>query len=302
MGKIFDKSLAPSEGVYDGKTLDPREIRINAEFNGRHDLPAIDDLLSEFPIIGQLFPVLITKDDDGAPVLLDGHRRWRAAIELTNQKKGPYDGVFKLKCQYFKGSPTECFIATVKANSSRAESLPIDDGFNISKLHHRFAMSHEDIALKVYGRKLTDGSPDVKWVQEREALSDLAAEAAEAVTGGRVKPSAVLELAKLSKTAQRNLIKSTNGTITAAIIKRSVNPNGSGTAASAAALTKNGSDPLTVAEFRNSGNTERKIRNVADFRKLVEEYLEMDIPERIKGFTCENAVRKILSDLLDELK
>lgn len=303
MGKIFDKALAPSEGVYDGKTLDPREIRINAEFNGRHDLPAIDDLLSEFPTIGQLFPVLITKDDDGAPVLLDGHRRWRAAIELTNQKKGPYNGVFKLKCQYFKGTPTECFIATVKANSSRAESLPIDDGYNISKLHHRFAMSYEDIALEVYGRKLTDGSPDVKWVQEREALSDLAAEAAEAVTGGRVKPSAVLELAKMSKTAQRNLLKSTEGKITAAIIKRATaSANGTASVASVATSgTGTTSDASSDAPRAGKSQTAGKWSNATVCAKL-QEWIDLDLPPHIARMDAENAIRTVLGQIQNEIQ
>jgi hypothetical protein len=300
MGKIFDKTLAPSESVYDGKMLDPREIRINAEFNGRHELPAIDDLLSEFPTIGQLFPVLITKDDDGAPVLLDGHRRYRAAIELTRLKKGPHQdangnsGVFKLKCQYFKGTPSECFIATVKANSSRAESLPIDDGYNVSKLHNTFGMSYEDIAVQVYGRKLTDGSPDVKWVQEREALSDLAAEAAEAVSGGRVKPSAVLELSKLSKTAQRSLLKSTEGKITAAVIKRASAPpasvNGTGTTSDASAdAPRAGKPPKTAWDKK------------AVCAKL-QEWIDMDLPLHIARMDAENAIRTVLAQIQEEIQ
>lgn len=294
MGKIFDKTLAPSESVYDGKMLDPREIRINAEFNGRHELPPIDDLLSEFPTIGQLFPVLITKDDDGAPVLLDGHRRYRAAIELTRLKKGPHtdaagnSGVFKLKCQYFKGSPSECFIATVKANSSRAESLPIDDGYNISKLHNAFGMTYEDIAVQVYGRKLTDGSPDVKWVQEREALSDLAAEAADAVTGGRVKPSAVMALAALSKTAQRSLLKSTEGKITAALVKRAAAPQPSETTADA-----------SVSPPRSSKATKWDKTTVC---AKIQEWIDMDLPPHIAKMDAENAIRTVLAQIQEEIQ
>lgn len=293
MGKIFDKELAPSESVYDGKMLDPREIRINAEFNGRHELPAIDDLLSEFPTIGQLFPVLITKDDDGAPLLLDGHRRWRAAIELTRLRKGPHEdiqgkGLFKLKCQYFKGSPTECFVATIKANASRAESTPLDDGYNISRLIHTFGMSHEDIALKVYGRKLTDGSPDVKWIQEREALSNLAAEAADAVSGGRVKPSAVMELAKLSKNAQRSLLKSTEGKITTALVKRAAHPNGTGTT----------SEPKTDAlrAWKPSKMT------TPAFCAILQRYIDSDLPPHIAKMDAENAIRTVLGQIQDEIQ
>lgn len=290
MGKIFDKTLAPSESVYDGKMLDPREIRINEEFNGRHELPPIEDLLSEFPTIGQLFPVLITKDDEGAPVLLDGHRRWRAAIELTRLRKGPFDdakgkGLFKLKCQYFKGTPTECFIATIKANASRAESLPIDDGYNISRLLLRFEMSYEEIAVKVYGRTLADGTPDVKWVKEREALSELAAEAAEAVAGGKVKPSAVLELAKLSKNAQRQLLKSTEGKITTAVVKRAATPQ----------PTKITTDAAPARPAKQKWDKKAICAKIQD-------WIDLKLPPHIARMDAENAIRTVLAQIQEEIE
>lgn len=289
MGKIFNRELAPSEAVYDGKMLDPREIRIDAELNGRHECPPIDDLVADFlnPAIGQIQPVLITKDDDGAPLLKAGNRRWRAAMEVTRLKQGPYEGVFRLKCQYVKGSPLECFVLTIKENLGRVEALPIDDGYNISRLRVNFGMSHEDIALKVYGRKLTDGSPDVKWVKDREALSDLAAEAAEAVTGGRVKPSAVLELAKLSKTAQRALLKSTEGKITTAVIKRATAP------------TPQSDNIQTIAAApakRKQGKTA-----ICDACEVIDRYIGMELPKGILDMSVQSAVRQVLRQLSDDI-
>lgn len=305
MGKIFDRELAPSETVYDGKLLDPRHIRINPELNGRHEEPTTDDLEEDFlnPSIGQLAPVLITKDDDNAPLLLAGHRRWRAAMKITLAGKGPYAGVFKLRCQYYKGSPLECFILTVKENTSRRETLPIDDGYNVSRLRNNFGMSYEDIAMKVYSRILADGSPDVKWVQEREALSDLAAEAAEAVTGGRVKPSAVLELAKMSKTAQRNLLKSTEGKITAAIIKRAT-ASANGTAPSTPAATSGTgttSDAPSDAPRAGKSQTGGKWSNVTVCAKL-QEWIDMNLPPHIARMDAENAIRTVLGQIQNEIQ
>lgn len=292
MAKIFDKTLTPSESVYDGRLLDPREIRVNPELNGRHEEPGIEDLLEDFmnPAIGQLSPILITKDDDNAPLLLAGNRRWRAALKLTLESKGPHDdangrkGVFKLKCQYFKGTPLECFMTTIKENISRKESLPIDDGYNISRLVNNFGMSHADIAIKIYGRMLADGSPDLKWVEDRQALSELASEAADAVTGGRVKPSAVLALAKLSKTAQRHLLKSTEGKITTAVIKR------------AAAPAPQSDTPETPAKSPRPGKWD-----LMAFRKLVESHLSNGVPDHVKKKSCDDILREVLGSILDAL-
>lgn len=225
MPDVFDKEQVPSFKRADSYMLDPREIVIKPEYNGRHILPPIDDLLEEFPKIGQHTPVLITKED-GFPVLLAGHRRWRAAIELTKQKAGVHEGgVFKLKCSYFKGTPVECFVLTVSENASREAAQPIDDGYNICKLRN-FGLEDEDIALRIYRKFTTDKKPDVKWIQERAALVDLAEEAMEALNSGRLKPNAAAVLATLSKQAQRDKINAVpeGKKITAASIKEPKEP------------------------------------------------------------------------------
>lgn len=287
--KVFDKSLAPSASNFDGFMIDPREIVIREEFNGRHDEPDCEDLIADFldPKIGQNTPVIITKDD-GAPVLVAGHRRWRAAMHITKKKAGPFDGVFKLKCTYFRGTPIECFILTVKENRNRKEPKPIDDGYNISKFRN-FGMSDEEIATRVYGVQTLDGKPDVKWVEERAALVDLTPEAQEAVAQGRVKPSAVSALAKLRKQAQRDLVKDRDAKITTAAIKRAAAPSVNGTEAAHAATLPTPSAPP-------------KKWTKKEFVELIDLYLESDIPARIKGMGCENAVRVILGEMRDEVE
>ncbi len=291
MPDLFTKEQAPSYKRVDIHMLDPREITILPEFNGRRHLPPIDELLREFPDpkIGQLVNCIITKRE-GVPVLLAGHRRWRAALQLTEEKKGPHgDGVFKLRCSNFQGSELDCFMVTLKENM-RAGTDPEEDGDNIARLIHNFSLTEEEIAVRVYTKLTLDGKPDVKWVRDRMAMAALTPEAIAALRSGQIKPNAALALAKLSAKVQRDRLKS-GERITAASLKKM-----STTAATAAASNTNASEPPP-----EQAQPERVIRTKSDFRRLIEEYIEMDIPSRITGMSCENGVRAVLGDILKDL-
>ena len=276
----FDAPSATNGSMY---LIDPREIQIREEYNGRHEEPSVDDLIEDFlnPSMGQLEPVLLTKDDDRAPVLIAGHRRYRAAIEVTSRKKGPFDGVFKLKCVYFRGSPIECFMMTVRENLNRKEISPTCDGWNILKFRN-FGMSDADIAIKVYGRKTVDGKPDVRWIEDRAAMADLTPEAAEAVSSGRVKPSAVVALAKMKKQAQRDLVKDNAAKITTAVIKRAEAP----------------APPLSTGTAPPKPPAPRKWTEQA-FRNLVDKFMMDELPPRLCGKPCDVAIRTVLREILE---
>ena len=206
--------------------MDPREITVKPELNGRHELPEIDDIVAGFMEIGQTTPVLIGKDG-GRPVLYAGHRRWRAALEITKKKllpkteKNP-DQVFKLKCTYFEGDEKTAFLATISENHDRKSATEIDDAHNIVKLR-RWEYSDEEIA-GVY-RKKVDGKPDISWVAKTASLVSLCDEAVQAMKDGRIKPSAAVEIAKLAKAAQKERL-ATPGKITASAVKASMKSSG----------------------------------------------------------------------------
>ena len=282
--KVFSKDLAPSASNSDMFLIDPREVLIREEYNGRHEEPDCDDLIADFldPKIGQNTPVIITKDD-GRPVLIAGHRRWRAAMHVTKQKQGPFGGVFKVKCVYFRGTPLECFILTVKENRNRKEPKPIDDGYNISKFKN-FGLSDEEIA-KIYGVQTLDGKPDTKWIEDRAALVDLTPEAQEAVAAGRVKPSAVSALAKLRKQAQKDLLKDKEVKITTAAIKRAAAPQPS----------------ATTSEAYPTPPAKRKWDKKA-FLEVLRRFSDATLPPHIAKMSPENAIREVLSQILDEIE
>jgi ParB-like chromosome segregation protein Spo0J len=209
--------------------IDPRHLKLDPVLNGRVELPDVTKFEADFrnPKIGQIQPITVRKKSDGYAYIVDGVSRWRAALNVTKEKGGTFDdGVFMLRCRYFVGSDSDCFIATIKANI-RNEPKPEDDAHNISILIHNFSMEEEDVAGRIYGRYTIDNKPDVKWLRDRLALCDLTPEGIEALKSGRLKPKAAVQLAKLAKDEQKALLKRQKDAPT---IKASVPSESNGTA------------------------------------------------------------------------
>lgn len=274
---------APSTQRINIYLIDPREIRVKPELNGRHELPDIDDIVKGFLEIGQTTPVLIGKDGQ-MPVLYAGHRRWRAALEITKKKllpateKNP-DQVFRLRCTYFEGDEKTAFLATISENHDRKNATEVDDAYNIVKLR-RWSYSDEEIA-GVYRKSLPDGKPDVLWVSRRASLIDLCDEAVEALKSGRMKPTAAVAIAKLAKDAQRERITSATTTGAKFITAKPA----------AAASTTNGTAPKPKP---STSNTEAI--------RIIEEYLESPYENQVSAMDPDNAVRFALGEVLSRLK
>lgn len=284
MPDLFDKEQYPDYKRVDVHMLDPRSIKILPEFNGRKNLPPIDDLLRDFLKVGQLVNCIITKRD-GEPVLLAGHRRWRAALKLSEEKKGPHGaGVFKLRCSSYLGTPMECFKVTLKENI-RQPTEPEDDGYNMMKLATNFDMSEEDIAV-FFERYTADGKPDVKFVQERMALASLAPESLSALKAGIVKPSAAVALAKLSQKVQRDKLKrlAEGEKLTVASLKRDATP-------------VEDAEPTDAPPRKPSLHKP----TLAHVKAMIQTAIDDGVTVEISKMSVENAVREVLGGLLDAL-
>jgi ParB-like chromosome segregation protein Spo0J len=170
--------------------IPPENIRVNPEYNGRHEVIDIEPIISSFLQYGQLQPILIGSDG-GIPVVRDGNTRWRVAMEINKRNLVP--GGFKLRCVYLKGDAKLGFLATIQANKFRNDPTPISDAHNIATME-RWGKSHAEIA-DIYGES-------VEWVKGRLALLNLSEEAADAFREGRFDTPAALEIAKLSRENQ----------------------------------------------------------------------------------------------------
>lgn len=244
----------------------PEDIQIRPDFNGRHEAPDIEWLITSLIKKGQTTPILIG-NDGGEPWLKAGHSRWRAAIEINKRKLTP--NPFKLRCVYHKGDDLQSFLATISENHDRTPTSAIDDAYNIATLE-RYNMTLEEIARDVYRQ-------EVKWVKDRLALIELCKEGQTAVMAGTIKPNAAVVLAKLSKVAQKERIAS-GVPLTAASIRKSTAP------------------AVTVPRIGKA--------NLADVKTIIAQYVEDgSLPEGVSvdGLRTRDALHVVLSAILDRI-
>lgn len=184
----------------------PEDLVILPELSGRHENTDIEELAADIDKNGQDTPALIRKDDEGRPVLVAGHRRYRA-ICLLNERYP--DNRRPLICRHKFLNDVEAFQATIRENRFRRDVSPIDDATNINILKSRFGLSDEDIAA-IYFPEAKGGKMQadaVLFVKQRAALIELDPTAAQAVRDGRVKITAAIALSKLTKVQQRKKVE-----------------------------------------------------------------------------------------------
>jgi len=178
--------------------IDPALIVVKPQLNGRVELPDITWLVESMVALGQRVPVEI-RNEGGKPVLVSGHSRWRAAVEIN--KKKLTEGKFLLRCVYSRCNEQEGFIANLHENLVRSAPTPLDDAYNIRRLES-WGRSLEEIA-EIYRKRNAKGEPDVRWVKGRLALISLGQEGRAALKEGRLKVTAAQAIAKLSEEQQR---------------------------------------------------------------------------------------------------
>lgn len=201
----------------------PEEILLDPELNGRKDLPDIEGLAADIEKNGQDQPVVCRKDDHGNPVLVFGHRRYRAIV-LINERNP--SGRRKINFIYKRMNETEAFTAAIRENRFRKEVSDPDHAHNMEILQRRFNMTEEDIARIYFPEAANEKElkAALRWVKDRLALVELSPEAEQAVRAGRVKGiSAAKGLAKLSRDQQKKRLEK-QGNITAADVSKRKKP------------------------------------------------------------------------------
>jgi len=193
----------------------PENILIDPELNGRVDTTEVETLAADIEANGQHTPCKIRKNDKGQPVLVFGHRRWRA-VKLINQRRAKEGKtLIRLECAYDTLTDEQAFHAAITENRFRKENTPMDDCHNIGVWQKRFKKSMEEIA-EIYfpeATKADEKATALKRVKDRAALVELAPEAAIAVRKGEVKVTAAVQLSRLSKDKQKEVIEASKATV-----------------------------------------------------------------------------------------
>jgi ParB-like chromosome segregation protein Spo0J len=193
----------------------PENIKIDPELNGRIDDTDITDLAADIEKNGQHSPVKIRKNAAGQPLLVFGHRRWRAVLAINERRRKAGEGLLRLECSYEALTDEEAFHEAITENRFRKDATPMDDCNNISIWKTRFKKSVDEIAAIYFPEAHTADAKAtaLKWVTDRASLVELVPEAQAAVREGGTKITAAVKLARLAPDHQKAVIAETKNTV-----------------------------------------------------------------------------------------
>ncbi len=193
-----------------GYVVAPENVILKPELNGRFEDTDVTELAEDIKNRpeGQLIPALCSKSPEGFPVLVAGHRRYRAII-LINKDIKDASKRYKLKFNYAKvANDEEALDLTVAENRNRTDVNPMDDAYNINVYLTKFGKGLEDIALKYFPGGTSDEEirKNVKWIKDRLKLLELSDTAQAATRTGGISTSAAIKLAELPQVSQDKLV------------------------------------------------------------------------------------------------
>lgn len=126
--------------------IDPKEIAVDDELNGRwdkHSEADIESMIHSFATEGQLQAVQVRRVQDNRVQLVLGYRRHAAAL-LHNQRNP--ESPMKLRCRVVQVNDEEAFRRNVVENRERKDATPVDDAYNQRRLREQYGWNENQIA------------------------------------------------------------------------------------------------------------------------------------------------------------
>ena len=173
----------------------PEMLEVDAQMNGRHDLPDIGWIVDSILRHGQLQPVTIRRTAS-KPVLVAGFSRWRAVSQINKQKLT--EKPLELRCSYTALTEKQAFLANIEENRVRNATTPMDDAYNIQRLINVYQMTVDEV-------KDAYRAQSVAWVKSRMALIEATPAVEKQIRKGTIKGPAAKAITKLSKEHQDKL-------------------------------------------------------------------------------------------------
>lgn len=205
MAVSFTTEISRAESLYSDF---PENILVVPELNGRHENTDVESLALDIEANGQLQPILIRKNDQGQPVLVAGHRRWRAIIMLNQRNP---QSPRKILCKYTSVGEKEGFLMTISENRYRKDVSPMCDAVNIERLMSKYNYTEEDVRKFYFpeAQSADEITEATRFVKQRISLIEAGPELAQAVRDKRVKITAAVALSKLSRDQQKQKLAQT---------------------------------------------------------------------------------------------
>lgn len=144
MAKIaFDASRISAFG-FDPLDLVLIEDPRHPLYDARIKLPLKPEFVANIKALGVIEPVIVRKID-GAPVVIDGRQRVRAALEANRQRRAEGLPPMKVPAVERKGSAGDAYAVTISTNEHRQED-PLRAKIEKAQRSHQLGNSEEDIA------------------------------------------------------------------------------------------------------------------------------------------------------------
>jgi DNA-binding transcriptional regulator YiaG len=115
-------------------------------YDARIRLPLKPEFVANIKALGVMVPVVVRKID-GAPVVIDGRQRVRAALEANRQRKAEGLPPMKIPAVERKGSAGDAYAVTISTNEHRQEDA-LRAKIEKAQRSHQLGNSEEDIATQ----------------------------------------------------------------------------------------------------------------------------------------------------------
>jgi ParB family chromosome partitioning protein len=176
--------------------FDPERVRIDtlgALADGRTALPILESLVLDVMIRGVIEPIVVRKDDDGEPVVIDGRQRLKAAQEANRRLAAQGAMLLKIPAVYRNTDDVGAYAAMISANEHRQD----DDAIGRARKVQRFidiggAESDAAVACGVTTQTIRS------WLKMLNAGPEVVA----AMKAGDLGATAASEIASLPKKEQ----------------------------------------------------------------------------------------------------
>jgi ParB/RepB/Spo0J family partition protein len=161
---------------------------------------------------GQKVPIICRRDENGRPVVADGHRRVRAIRYLNAEGLHP-DGLLKARCEVMDTDDDKTAFLTSIKTFMRKDQSPVDQAYSISRLE-TFGLTRAEIS-KAFGRSQS-------WVSKVQKISGLPVKVQKQIHAGEISLEAAYELAGLppAKAEEAVAEAGVEGKPTAATVQR----------------------------------------------------------------------------------